>query len=448
MKNMKEFIFFAKNYLFRHHSYVAYRQALRYDKLDAEEKSKLEFGKMKRLVEYAYNHVAFYREKYDECGFHPSLLNSLSDWNLVPILEKDVVRFHPKDLLSDQYSEKDLLQYSTSGSTGTPLKVFKEKGIPVEVMGWRAFKWWGMSPAANMAKLHRNAASTFKEKLKNQILWWPTKRAYLNSASMLTEEKIKTFIREVNKNKIRWFQGYSSSIESVADYLLKEHLQVPTVDMIWWTSAPLSKLTRDKIETAYQCKVMNQYGCNEMWNIAMQKREEPYLTVCSDFVHVDIVGKQGEILPVGTKGDILITDLNCKAFPLIKYRLGDRGSMALNPLDSQDGYPKLNFVEGRTSDNIILPDGKKIDGVYLTAICDVCPDVISSYQVYQHDDFSVSLRLVLKDGVSVTHPQIDKVYKDLVKTLNGQVACRLEILKAIPSIKGKKRYIISEISLK
>ena len=122
--------------------------------------------------------------------------------------------------------------------------------------------------------------------------------------------------------------------------------------MIWWTSAPLTPLVRRKIESAYNCLVMNQYGCNEMWNIAIQKKNEPYLTVCSDFVHVDTVDSHGKQTDKEITGDILITDLKCKAFPLIKYRLGDRGSFAMGGLDSKDGYPKLNFVEGRISDNI------------------------------------------------------------------------------------------------
>ena len=447
MKRINDILFWLKNRSLRPKAYQAYVKSLEYDKLDGHEKSRLEFKKMKALVEYAYSRVPFYKKLYDEQNFHPSMLQCIEDWNMVPVLEKDTVRFQTNALLSDQYDFADLLQYSTSGSTGTPLKVYKEKGIHVEVMGWRAFKWWNMSPAADMGKLHRNAPKTWKAKMKNKLLWWPTRRVFLNSASLITDEMIGKFVEEVNAKKVRWLQGYSSSIEAVADYLLKHHLETPSVEMIWWTSAPLSPMVRKKIEQAYGCSVMDQYGCNEMWNIAVQKKGEPYLTVCTDFVHVDVVAADGKQLPVGQKGNILITDLNCKAFPLIKYRLGDNGCLAKTAQESGDGYPKLHFVDGRISDNIIFPDGKKIDGVYLTAICDVCPDVISSYQVYQYADYSVSLRLVLKNGISEDDVRIKNIYCELEKLVGKHVSCRLEFLENISPVKGKKRYIISEIAL-
>lgn len=447
-KNIKDIVFWIKNRLLRPNSYHAYMESLEYDRLSGIEKSQREFSKMKELVEYAYAHVSYYKRFYDEHHFHPSMLKSFKDWDLVPILEKDIVRFNTQSLLSKEFQFSDLKQFSTSGSTGTPLKVFKEKNIPVEVMGWRAFYWWNLSPAADMAKLHRNAPTTLIAKMKNKLLWWPTKRVFLNSSTLITDKMISDFLKRVNSSNIYWIQGYSSSIESVADYIIKHHLQTPSVKMVWWTSAPLTQLIRKKIEYAYGCKVMDQYGCNEMWNIAIQKKGEPYLTVCTDFVHVDIVDIDGKHLSKNKKGDILITDLNCKAFPLIKYRLGDKGSIAMTSLESGDGYPKLNFVDGRTSDNIIFPNGKKIDGVYLTAICDVCPDVISSYQVYQYSDYSVSLRIVLKEGIPEDNIEIRKIYERLGNIIEDNIPYRIEFLKSIPPIKGKKRYIISEIGIK
>ena len=448
MKNIKDSIFWIKNRLLRPKSYYAYMKSLEYDRLSGMEKSNREFSKMKELVEYAYSHVSFYKKFYDEHHFHPSMLKSIEDWDSVPIIEKDIVRFKTQSLLSDQYQFSDLKQFSTSGSTGTPLKVFKEKNIPVEVMGWRALYWWNLSPAADMAKLHRNAPTTMLAKLKNKLLWWPTKRVFLNSSTLITDKMISDFLKKINSSNICWIQGYSSSIESVADYIIKHRLQTPSIKMVWWTSAPLTQMIRKKIENAYGCNVMDQYGCNEMWNIAIQKKEEPYLTVCTDFVHVDVVDMNGKNLSTNKKGDILITDLNCKAFPLIKYRLGDKGSFAMTSIESNDGYPKLNFIDGRTSDNIIFPNGKKIDGVYLTAICDVCPDVISSYQVYQYSDYSVSLRIVLKDGISKDHIEIKKIYEGLGNIIKDNIPYRIEFLKSIPPIKGKKRYIISEIGIK
>lgn len=439
-------IFWLKNKLFRTWAYRAYEESMQFDSLSAEEKTSIEFERMKSLVKYAYEHVSYYKFYYDSKGFHPSMLVCWEDWEKVPILEKDVIRFSVDELISDEYEKKDLIEVSTSGSTGTPLKVYKERRNVSEVMGWRAMKWWRMSPSDNMAKLHRKAANTIIGKIKNRMLWWPTRRVYLNSSLIITDDMIRRFLLDLNKYKIRWIQGYSSTIEKVADYMLKYKVCSPTIEMIWWTSAPLSSMMRKKIEAAYNCRVMNQYGCNEMWNIAIQKKDEPYLTVCNDFVHVDTISENGKQTKKNVDGDILITDLRCKAYPLIKYRLGDRGSFAEESSKSTDGYPKLNFVKGRISDNILLPNGRTVDGIYLTAICDVCVDTISSYQIYQAKDYSVSLKLVLREGVKKENKEVLDLCTTFEKLLCNTVVLTVEFLDTIPPVKGKKRYIISELA--
>ena len=442
-----DIIFWSKNRFLRRKSYAAYKKALLFDKLSSNDKQDYSFRKLKQLVDYAYNHVPYYKKLYDEHNFKPSMLVTPKDWNNVPVLEKDVVRNLSKELLSNEFKIEDLSISTTSGSTGTPLKVYKEKGLSVEVMGWRCLDWWNVSPSDNMAKLHRNAGDGFVRTIINQLLWWPTRRVFLNPTSISYENKIRKFVSDINRHKIVWMQGYCSLIETVDDYILEHKLKTSTLKMIWCTSAPLTPLVRNKMEKAFGCKIMDQYGCNEMWNIAMQKKDEPYLTVCSDFVQVDTVDLNNIQTPCGVLGDILITDLNCKAFPLIRYRLGDKGSFAKFSQDSEDGYPKLNFVKGRISDNIYMPDGiGKIDGVFLTALCDDFTESISAYQVYQQKDYHVCLRVVLKPGVSRDCLDIVKLKNKFSDAINGELSWSIEFLDKIPDYKGKKRYIISEIN--
>lgn len=442
--DFKEQVFWIKNRM-RGGAYRAYLDAVNYDSLSCDEKSFREFEKQKMIVSYAYNHVKHYRELYDKCGFHPSQLKNPLDWEQVPVLEKDILRYKPETVLSDDYKVSELSISTTSGSTGLPLKVFKDPRVYMEVMGWRALQWWDVSPAANMGKLHRKAAGSLKEKIKNRLLWWPTKRAYLNASQIITDAICEQFVNDINHLRIEWIQGYCSLIETVADYIIKTGHESRPLKTVWCTSAPLKLPVRKKMERAFHCQIMDQYGCNEMWNIALQKRGEPYLTVCSDYVHIDTVNADNRQTAINEDGEILITDLNCKAFPLIRYRLGDRGSFAMSADVSSDGYPKLNFVNGRTSDNIVLKNGDLIDGVYLTAICDDYPDIIDAYQVCQANDYSITLKLVLKNSNSFSKKNIEEILLKLNAVIGGETICKVETLSHIPDIKGKKRYIISEV---
>jgi phenylacetate-CoA ligase len=278
-------------------------------------------------------------------------------------------------------------------------------------------------------------------------MWWPTKRAYL-SATAISEEDISRFLADVIKNKIVWMVGYCASLEYVADYVLRNNLKIDGIKLIWSTSSPLTKIVRQKIERAFHCKVMDQYGCCEMGNIAIQKPNEDYLTINSDYVHVDIATESGKLVTNDKLyGDVLITDLNTKEFPLIKYRLGDKSRIIKTAEESEDGFPKMEFVQGRISDAIWLPDGTYVDGAFLTTICDNYSDYIACYQIHQQMDYSINISFVPKEGVDGTTGVIEKIIIDLENLTSNQVKISSIVVSEIPDFAGKRKFIVSEISL-
>lgn len=440
-------IFWLKNRLIRPEAQKAYENAIAFCSTPVEDRQKDIFAKRKALVEYAYSHCPFYKHLYEEVGFHPSQLKSEEDWHLVPILEKQMIREHAEEIVSDEYDKATLGSITTGGSTGKPLKLYKSKHVHYEVLGWRALGWWGISPSDNEAIMHRRVPTTFKQKLMNRLTWWPTKRAYL-SATAITDADIKRFLDDVKRNKIVWMVGYCASIEYVADYVLRNNIRVDGIKLIWSTSSPLTKIVRQKIERAFGCKVMDQYGCCEMGNIAIQKPNENYLTINADYVHVDIVA-EGDKLATDAKeyGDVLITDLNTKEFPLIKYRLGDKSRIVKTMKESEDGFPKLEFVQGRISDAVWLPDGTYVDGAFLTTICDNYSNNIACYQIHQRMDHNIDVSFISKKDIQGSDTIMTKIVEDLKKLTNFQVEIRYKIVDEIPDFAGKRKFIISEISL-
>lgn len=447
MSSFSNTIFWLKNRYTRPEAQKAYEEAIAFCSTPVEDRQKDIFAKRKALVEYAYSHCPFYKDLYDKAGFHPSQLKSETDWELVPILEKQMIREHADEIVSDEYDKTTLGSITTGGSTGKPLKLYKSKHVHYEVLGWRALGWWGVSPADNEAIMHRRVPTTFKQKLMNRLMWWPIKRAYL-SATAITDTDIKRFLDDVKRNKIEWMVGYCASIEYVADYVLRNNIMVEGIKLIWSTSSPLTKIVHQKIERAFGCKVMDQYGCCEMGNIAIQKPDEDYLTINADYVHVDIAA-DGDKLVTESKeyGDVLITDLNTMEFPLIKYRLGDKSRLVKTMDESEDGFPKLEFVQGRITDAVWLPDGTYVDGAFLTTICDNYSDYIACYQIHQQLDHSIDVSFIPKGAAAGANGIIEKIVDDFRKLTDNQVAVRYKIVSEIPDFAGKRKFIISEISL-
>lgn len=89
-----------------------------------EKLKKYQLKKLRHVINYAYEHVQFYRSKFRSVDLQPSDIRSLSDLSKLPITTKSELRQQSlENLVSNQYLHKRLRVVSTSGSTGNPLKV-------------------------------------------------------------------------------------------------------------------------------------------------------------------------------------------------------------------------------------------------------------------------------------------------------------------------------------
>ena len=97
---------------------------------------------------------------------------------------------------------------------------------------------------------------------------------------------------------------------------------------------------------------------------------------------------------LGQRGDITVTDLENYVFPLIRYRIGDRGCALSYQCSCGVNLPLMDSVKGRTTDNLPLPDGSVLSGEYLTTIFDDFPDAVHAFSVHQKKDFSIVVSYV------------------------------------------------------
>jgi phenylacetate-CoA ligase len=139
----------------------------------------------------------------------------------------------------------------------------------------------------------------------------------------------------------------------------------------------------------------------------------------------------------------VITDLTNYAFPLLRYRLGDQGRLLDHQCSCGLPFPLMDYVRGRISDQIHLPDGASIPGEYWTTIFDDYPQQIKSFRVLQRKDYSieVSYEPYIADVSSV----IDRVHQDLTKRLQNKVAIRFIQATINNNENGKTRFVRSEL---
>lgn len=412
--------------------------------LSAEQIEHLNWEKRKSLLKYAYEKVPYYQSKYQSIGLHPDDIKNPEDYSLVPILTREDIRDNFGQLKSVDVSKKDVMLATTGGTTGEPLKVLRDRRIPEHAMSWRMREWWGVKLGVNEGIVLRDTQTSRKARLLNTISWYPAKRVRLDASSM-TPDSMKQFVDRFNMICPPLVWGYVGGIDHLASFIEENGLSVTSPKAIWCTAAPLSEIQRQRIESVFSAPVYEQYGCCEVFSLAAQCSVKDKMHRFHDIRHIEVTDEQGRTLDDGVEGDILITDLENYAFPIIRYRNGDRGKLIHGSCSCGINLPLMDKVKGRQSDIVYLPDNSSISGEYLTTLFDDFPDAVKAFQVHQADDYSIKLLYIPSANTEQLNHALKVIQHTLGEKINSQTTLIFQETEQIKHDRGKLRFIISDL---
>jgi phenylacetate-CoA ligase len=101
--------------------------------------------------------------------------------------------------------------------------------------------------------------------------------------------------------------------------------------------------------------IYSEYGASEFGHLGEEVKFGTW-RIIEENVFLEINPLEGMKEGVG---EILVTDLSNKAFPFIRFKIGDIGRVFLG----EDGRSYLTDLVGRTNDMVYLPSGKKAPGL-------------------------------------------------------------------------------------
>lgn len=289
---------------------------------------------------------------------------TLDDWNSIPVLTKRDLQQHLIKRLSKGYSEKNIYINKTSGSSGNPFIFAKDKFC--HALTWARFidcyKWFGIdfktSKQARFYGIPLNKKGYYKERFKDFL-----SNRYRFSVFDLSDAQFEKNLIKFKSTKFDYINGYTSAIVQFAKYLKQENIVLksvcPTLKSCIVTSEMLFPKDRKLLETQLGIPVINEYGAAELGLIAFQNPTGEWLINTED-LFVEILDENNMPLLNGKEGRIVITSLYNKAHPFIRYDLGDIGCLTKS---STLQKPLLEKLQGRTSDVVVLPSGKKAAGL-------------------------------------------------------------------------------------
>ena len=436
-----ELSFKFKSGLLRHKHILYFKELMRAQTLPTEELAELQWKRALEIFRFASENTRFYPRWFASHGNIIDKVTAREDWQHLPILSRTAVKANATDILSSEATKTTTRPVLTGGSTGEPLRLFHDSRVPNLAQSWRMYSWWGVAPWDNLARVARWGFGR-RETLRNDIVWWPTKQRYLD-AGLIAEDSMREFHRQLVKIRPRLIEGYVGALLEFADFLERERLQVDSPLAVATTAAPLTEASRQRLQTVFGAPVYDEYRGSEIGWMAGECASQNGLHVFADTRMFEILDADGHPLPPGQIGDIVITDLTNRVFPLIRYKIGDRGSWAEGECSCGVTLPRIQPPDGRTTDLIRLPSGRTL-GHRLMGMFGAHPESVKLFQIHQRSDYTIVVRVVKGDDPR-SDEKIGQAVDALRNRISHEVPITIEEIDELPYSGGKIKYVISDV---
>lgn len=419
-----------------------HRELLANERLAAEELAALQNRLAAEIVGFAMTRSPFYRRTYGALDIDPSTLHDPARWAELPILDRATIKGASSDFPTPEAVGRNIRPALTGGSTGEPLRTMHDARVPALALSWRMYAWWGVSPWDDLARIGRWSFGRL-ETLKNDVAWWPTRQTYLD-AGLISNETMTSFHRAVNRTRPRLIEGYVGAMLEFADFLERRRLTIPAPVAVATTAAPLTAPARARLEQAFGAPVHDEYRGSEFGWMAGECDRRDGLHVFADVRRIEVVDENGAPAAPGELGDLVITDLRNRVFPMIRYRTGDKGILRGEPCACGRSLPLMEQPQGRTTDLIRLPSGAVL-AHRLMGMFAAHPEAVRLFQIHQLADYSIVVRVVEGEAAQA-RAHIEAAVAALSERIRHEVPVRLEYVDALPYSGGKTKYVISDVA--
>lgn len=402
----------------------------------------------RRMAAYAYRYVPYYRESMNRLGLRPDDFRTASDLSKLPILERERLQRDPELLVSTERPLSDYLSVRSSGSTGTPSSFFYDARTVLQdaAFGERARAVFtplvGKSLGYRITEIDMGADSGgHVQQFVRENAWLP-RGVDLQQQHLSMSDSLETNWRLINEFKPDVLQSFGSYLAELFAYARAAGRPFYRPKAIRYTCDRLPESARQLIEREFGIPVFSRYEAMEAANIGFECEKHNGVHLNIDLCPVRIVDERGHDLPAGESGEVIISNLINRSTVFLNYRLGDMATLLKEPCSCGRTLPLLSHVEGRRTDWLELPSGRRVHPQAMPAIFKY-QQGIWQYQIVQETSARFRINLVADEAVDRSETS-KRVAAELVSALGEEVQVDVQFVPAIPRTpRGKVRTVIS-----
>lgn len=326
--------------------------------LSNDEKNQLQLERLQSTLNRGYRNVPFHRNRFKEMGIDISKIETIADIGRLPFMErKHFSENYPYDLFAVPLREiirihtapGTMENPTVSGYTAQDLKTWEDilaRALTASGVTFHDILQIGFHPGlANWGRDYKRGAEAIE--------------AGVIPNTQLSLEKRLMVLRDYKTSVI---VTTPSSAKQLAAYIIRLGININALGLktLILSGEAIDNEERKKLEGALQVKVWQHYGLSEVPGpaIAFECAQHEGLHVNEDHFLPEIIDPHsGNILPDGQSGELVLTTLTTRAFPLIRLKTGDRARIIKERCACGMDLKRIEWTGERTDDLM------NIDGV-------------------------------------------------------------------------------------
>lgn len=379
----------------------------------ADELASWQMEKLRATLHHA-KQSPYYAEQL--AGIDIDALTIFADLALLPRTEPEVLRTKPFDLLC--ISQDDVARavtYDTSGSTGQPKRLFfSEEDLERTIN----FFEHGMSTFTPNGAVVMAILPSARPSSVGRLLHEGLTRMGATAIVGNPEEGGEALARLAHENKVSVIVASPWHVRSLAlawaDLGYAKDC-IHTVLYCWDTVGPaMDALLADTLG----CTVRHHWGMTETGLGGALSCGYDGLHIREADLLVEIVEPNtGVPVADGQWGELVVTTLNRRAMPLIRYATGDRARLLPEPCPCGSPMRRLDRVLGRIADEAILPNGETVRMMDIDAVLLPIKEIVH-YEATYFDIEPAVLQLTLYYTL-YNDTDIKSLQKNIAKALHA-----------------------------
>ncbi len=392
----------------------------------------LQNERLVKTVNHVYKNVPYYKKLMDEKGVTPDDIKSIEDLYKLPFLTKDDLReAYPYGLLAVPLSEAVRIQ-STSGTTGKRVVAFYTQ---------HDIDMWDECCARAIV-----AAGGTKDDVVHVSYGYGlfTGGPGLNGGSHKvgcltlpmssgnTDRQIQ-FLCDLESTILCCTPSYAAYLgETINERGLKDKLKLKAG--IFGAEAWSEEMRRD-IEKSLGIKAYDIYGLTEISGpgVSFECEAQTGMHINEDNFIAEIIDPNtGEVLPEGTKGELVFTSITKEAFPLLRYRTRDICVLTREKCPCGRTHVKMSKPMGRSDDMLIIKGVNVFPSQIETVI--INKGYPANYQI-------IVDRVNNSDTLEVQVEMTPEMFSDSVAVISEKERGLVDALKAMLGIYAKVKLV-------